>query len=191
MASKYTYLQYTGTQLLFYIKGQPTHYVFKATAGLAGVYPDGKKVDFQNSAYQCYKEEGPIPRGRYKLFLKNDDNKAKRKTSGSCDLKSAKYIQKIPFGDEAKDCKDTWALWGKNRVRLYADDSDAKRLCPIRRDGFYIHDSTKGYTHGCIETETRFFDRLREYVTKTKEESMILVVNYFPNSSTYGGTYKP
>lgn len=191
MASNDTYLHYNGTQLLFYIKGESIHLAFKATSGIAGIYPDGTKVDFQNSAYQCFPDEGPIPAGRYKLYLKNASEKAKRKNSNTCNLVPQKYIQEIPFGDDAGDCKETWALWGKNRVRLYPDDNGIHNPCTIRRSGFYIHDSTKGYTHGCIETETRFFDRLREHAAKTKEDHILLIVTYYPKSSTYGGTYKP
>lgn len=31
------------------------------------------------------------------------------------------------------------------------------------RSGFYLHDSTKGYTHGCIEADTEIFDHLINY----------------------------
>ena len=65
------------------------------------------------------------------------------------------------------------------------------------RGGFYLHDSTKGYTHGCIEVEPRLFIRLREYAKdeaakKRGRKTLILKVKY-PSSTagTYGGTKVP
>ena len=54
-----------------------------------------------------------------------------------------------------------------------------------------MHDSTKGYTHGCIEVDPRFFSILRSYVNKTKKKRLYLQVDYGAGGSTYGGTKKP
>ena len=53
--------------------------------------------------------------------------------------------------------------WGENRVRLNALHIDNPKA--RNRGGFYLHDSTKGFTHGCIEIEPRFFARLRTLAT--------------------------
>jgi hypothetical protein len=60
-----------------------------------------------------------------------------------------------------------------------------------RRDGnFYLHDSHKGYTHGCIETETDVFWKLR--LIRMTQPSIKVTVKYKSlNMSTNGGTFRP
>jgi hypothetical protein len=57
--------------------------------------------------------------------------------------------------------------------------------CTPRRGGFYLHDSTKGFSHGCIEVEGSLITGLRNY--KTKRSYLILKVEY-ATSVTNGGT---
>ena len=56
--------------------------------------------------------------------------------------------------------------------------------CRPRRGGFYIHDSTKGYSHGCIEVEGSFFSTLRA----TTSRRLTIEVKYIANRPTNGGT---
>lgn len=55
---------------------------------------------------------------------------------------------------------------------------------------FYIHDSEKGYSHGCHEVETELFDKLQEY--REAGNSSIEVKVEYPNKNhvTNGGTEK-
>lgn len=53
-------------------------------------------------------------------------------------------------------------------------------------DGFYLHDSVKGFSHGCIKAETKLFKH-RDYHSSTKKKSTILKVNYVAGRTTNGG----
>lgn len=140
--------------------------------------------------------DAPIPEGLWKIArLKGE--MAEDDGTGSCNLKPSWRLEKIPRGEKATinngsiDCERFWINWGKNRIRLEPANAITKqRLKEFGgRGGFYIHDSTKGYSHGCIETETRFFDDLYEkYGKNGLKNSMLLRVNYVPNRWTYGGT---
>lgn len=54
--------------------------------------------------------------------------------------------------------------------------------------GFYLHDSTKGYSHGCIEVEGRIFPQLRSFNRSTGKASLIIKVSYIKGKETNGGT---
>ena len=69
----------------------------------------------------------------------------------------------------------------------------------LRVMGKYFHDSSKGFTHGCVEIESEFFDDLREFIANNKKEGTMvpnleIQVKYEkpndPNSRTYGETDK-
>jgi hypothetical protein len=67
--------------------------------------------------------------------------------------------------------------------------------CNGGRSGFYIHDSTKGYSHGCIEVEGAFFNHFIALVSsqplKKPKLWLTLSVKYTPGQPTNGGTKKP
>ena len=95
----------------------------------------------------------------------------------------------IPRGSDAADCEPYWANWGRNRARMEPADVATRARCrPIMRGGFYLHDSTKGYSHGCIEVEGRLFPLLRSHHLATKTATLTLKVKYVPARSTNGGT---
>ena len=48
-----------------------------------------------------------------------------------------------------------WANWGNNRVRFEPADVITKNKCKTNRGEFYLHDSVKIYSHGCIERLSR------------------------------------
>ena len=151
---------------------------FKATSGLPG---------YQFPKHQCVKENGPIPKGYYKVFLANRGT-AKSNGGDECQLSPAWGIEKIPRGAEAGKCEDNWANWGNNRVRLEPADVETQRACTPVRGGFYIHDSMKGYSHGCIEVEQSFFIHLKSFARTNVTGFCILQVKYVAGKSTNGGT---
>lgn len=154
--------------------------LFKATSGM----PKN-----QTSLNQCIPDKGPVPEGYYKVFIANHDT-AKDDGTNSCALKPSWGIQKIPRGNAAGGCEKYWANWGYNRARMEPANSLTKGRCaPISRGGFYLHDSTKGFSHGCIEVETRIFALLRKYSNDTGNSSIILKVKY-AGVTTNGGTKK-
>jgi hypothetical protein len=152
---------------------------FKATSGLPG---------FQTPKNSCLPDSGPIPEGLYKVFI-SDQGTAKDDGSGYCGLTPSWGIQKIPRGPAAGSCEPYWANWGRNRARMEPADIPTKNRCaPLMRGGLYLHDSTKGFSHGCIEVETRLFPVLMNYNKRTSKNTLILKVSYASRSSTNGGT---
>lgn len=153
--------------------------IFKATSGMPGHQIPGE---------QCIPDAGPVPEGLYKVYI-SDHGLAKDDGRGICALKPSWGIQEIPRGTKAGACERYWANWGKNRARMEPYDASTKSRCaPITRGGFYLHDSTKGYSHGCIEVETSLFKYLRDYHSRSKKQTIIIQVKYFANRATNGGT---
>ncbi|MBA3674074.1 MAG: hypothetical protein H0W75_03815 [Chitinophagaceae bacterium] len=74
-----------------------------------------------------------------------------------------------------------YSEWGQWRAKL-----DKVKVNSSRND-FYFHDSYKGYSHGCIETNTALYYDLAKY-KKNGQKSIRVKVSYPPNSSTNGGT---
>jgi len=152
---------------------------FKATSGLPGS---------QLPTDQCTPDSGPIPEGFYKIFL-GDHGLAKDDGRGLCALKPSWGVQSIASGRDAGVCAPYWANWGKNRARMEPADLATKSRCsPVMRGGFYIHDSTKGYSHGCIEVEPRIFPLLRDFNITTRKNMIIIKVKYKKGVATNGGT---
>lgn len=161
------------------------HGTFKATSGLP---------DYQYPSFQCYAGKGPIPEGTYSITLREDTHPARNDGTDTCMLAPSSRLQTIPRGTDAGQCEPFWVNWGRNRIGLHPTDPTTKGKCSPRRGGFYLHDSTKGYTHGCIEVEGRFFEALRAFGRGTKRlrlsrtPVLTLRVQYAAGLSTNGGT---
>jgi len=162
----------------------PGQGLFRASSGIPGR---------QSSVLQCDPTGGPILEGSYFLLLREDP--ALPVPTPDCAIPPSWQIQRIPAGAEAGACAPTWALWGRNRVRL-TRVGPLPPECRTPRGGFYIHDSTKGYTHGCIEVEPRFFEVLRHVLATMdsphgkRKDRLNLLVKYLPGQTTNGGTYR-
>jgi hypothetical protein len=153
--------------------------VFKATSGLSG---------FQIPKNSCIPDSGPVPEGFYKIFV-SDHGTAADDSSGHCVLAPSWGIQKIPRGRAAGSCEPYWANWGRNRARMEPADIPTKIRCsPLMRGGFYLHDSTKGYSHGCIEVESKIFPFMHAYHKTTQKSTLIIKVFYVDGRPTNGGT---
>jgi hypothetical protein len=173
---------YDGQYLYWYGVG---NYTYEATSGMKG---------HQKAAEQTKSDTGPIPEGLYSFSIKLAGSaRVVNVAQGKLDTKEGiQNLENMPGNDgqfyEAPE-------WGKNRVRLtliQLFNSKARH-----RGGFYIHDSQKGYTHGCIEVDPAFFVKLRQYATdqaalKNGKKRMTLKVKYASASaSTYGSTDVP
>ena len=176
-------MRYDGRQLTWNGRG-----TFKATSGLPA---------YQYPSFQCYVDKGPIPEGTYTIELKEDIHPARDDGTDMCRLAPSPRLQTIPRGADAGECERFWVNWGQHRVGLQPSDSMTKKVCSPHRGGFYLHDSTKGYTHGCIEVDGRFFEVLRCFLRGMKQHRLpqtsvlVLRVAYAPGVSTYGGTKQP
>lgn len=121
--------------------------IFKATTGLP---------DLQWPDKQCV-PDAAIPEGNYKLFIQFQ-GEAPIRNAADCDLGPSWGWSTIPRGQAAGTCEIYWANWGYNRIRLESADEKTRKACGGQAGVvFYIHDSTKGYSHGCIEVEPVFF----------------------------------
>ncbi|MBI3464307.1 MAG: DUF2778 domain-containing protein [Planctomycetes bacterium] len=145
---------------------------FEASSGL---------IDHQSAGEQCQSDKGPIPAGLYRISLDVDSDAV---------AKTDKYGQMVPSTKIQRVPESLSPTWGYNRVRLELIKLDAN--CASPRDGFYLHDSHKGFTHGCIETTDFFFGTLREYAKSHKNQQLTLRVRYpTADASTKGDTYRP
>jgi len=152
--------------------------------------------------HRCEKNKGPLPSGTYTLRARID------KTQGSVELANRLYKPNesdwakqpaltnprtgIQFLPADKGAPRFWA-WGSARVRLVPRSGD---MCG--RDGFYLHNSHKGESHGCIEVGSTpegmdFFTCLITYTGDPKgPEELSLAVEYgHPDQRTQGRTERP
>ena len=189
-------LAFNGTELI--CKG---HGNFKATSG--NVFADVKTSevhDYQQAKFQDLSDRGPIPEGQYSFqaFIAAgsafDRNGRLDTRQGIEQLAPEGSNMATPTGwKKAVDASAVLADWGHNRVRLNV--LHINHLKAQNRGGFYIHDSHKGHTHGCIEVAHAFFDQLRAYsadqkkLGKAAKNTLRLIVKYpSATASTNGGT---
>lgn len=161
------------------------HGAFKATSGALG---------HQTAAEQSVKGAGPIPAGVFSLqakLAKKDGRIIKDPAKTADPLDKDEGVEHLPdvleFGGRGYEN----FAWGPDRVRLSVHHVD--NPANSKRSGFYLHDSQKGYSHGCIEVEPRFFQLLRTYIGKRGHKNRLyLRVRYSSKTtSTAGGTGKP
>ncbi|HCL5253729.1 TPA: DUF2778 domain-containing protein [Salmonella enterica] len=163
---------------------------FKATTGYYDeyyeVFENGKLTpktnQYQWPDKQCV-AAGAIPEGNYKIFTRFM-GAAKVTQAPECGIDPAWGWTTLPE-EEPGGCQ--WSEWGHNRARLEPADKETKKACGGTRGGFYIHDSTKGYSHGCIEVEPTFFRALKIAVD-SGETNFTVSVHYVPGRVTNGGT---
>ncbi|MFL9839297.1 RHS repeat-associated core domain-containing protein, partial [Flavobacterium sp. ST-75] len=182
-------------------------YTFKASSGMNNVkLSDGTAISLQKAKYQYIPNNGPTVEGKYQINLEPDPNrvaKADGKT-GQLLRNPDGGIEKIPdFVPSDSNPNVGWSYeeWGENRVRLQPvnvpqpkDNSNETGITGGggKRDlnSFYLHDSQKGYSHGCTECDTELFDQLIKY--RAEGNKNIEVQVKYPNKEhvTNGGTKK-
>ncbi|SRR6266478_835177 len=143
----------------------------KATSG----YPDRQSPRYQGI------EAGPVPEGLYKINLALDPSRFASLAADGSNLYSAFGVQRIR--DRYRTPDGSWGYpegWGTWRARL------EKVRVNSSRDNFYLHNSAKGYTHGCVETCDGLYDRFAKY--RQQSVGSILVNIRYTTDSTNGGT---
>jgi hypothetical protein len=171
---------YTGQKVIWYGGDygdkSEVRYTFKGTSGMPG---------YRQAQYQGVKNAGPTPEGKYSINLKPALRVAKADpNTGELVSNPEGGIESIPETFTTRNGEIyTYPGWGTIRAKLDPDPQTNTQ----GRYAFYLHDSQKGYTHGCVECEQDFFDILLDY---QKENNLIEVqVDYeTPATSTYGGT---
>jgi hypothetical protein len=174
------------------------HIVFRATSGLATPGQEGE--NYQAAKFEGLSDHGPIPEGWYRVpvafkgLAKAIDNQGNLNDAEGVQVISP--ILKAPNGHFFQ-----YSAWGTARVPLHKilldEDAILKKigiqgLRKARlRYGFYLHNSHKGYTHGCIEVDDSFFLKLRIFRDKhPKHPYLVLQVSYRDgDTKTYGGTW--
>jgi hypothetical protein len=164
---------------------------YAASSGMAK-WPDpilGPDTDYRFAKYQDSKG-GPVPEGNYILhvFLNGTAGLTKLGLDAEVAATEKGGIQNIPkvkFEGREYSFPD----WGTRRIRIHKGPGNT-----TKRNNFYLHDSAKGYSHGCIEVVGKFFDDLRNDLVNMrsgKRYDLTLNVKYAsPESSTNGGTKK-
>ncbi|MBS0032142.1 tlde1 domain-containing protein [Chitinophaga sp. 22321] len=148
---------------------------YKATSGLPG---------HQVARESTMKDQGPLPEGKYWILLLPNPNRIAK-----ADPRTGEILANPKGGIERLPKMFTTTTgqtliypgWGNTRARLFPDKSTRTH----GRNNFYLHDSHKGYSHGCIETEPTLFDKLlqiRKGFTK-----IALMVDYPSDSTTTNG----
>lgn len=185
----------TGNKVLWYggNTGNKSQLIssYKATSGNnEAKTTQGKILNLQQAKYQGVKNGGPTPEGKYSINLKADPDRIAQADLKTGALKPSPVggIEKIPnFVANPNNPGFGWNYpeWGDNRAKL--DPGKGTDLLG-RENSFYLHDSEKGYTHGCIEVEKGFFDQLKEYQTDGNENIDVIVKYPDPKHKTNGGT---
>jgi len=173
------WIEYTGQTLTiwpgaFKDRGDPPIVQCKATSG----YPNYQNPVFANQVL------GPVPQGHYRVNLSLDPKRWANIVPSGENLAAAYGVQRIrpsyvgPNGETL--IPQGWGTW-------------RARLAPINvsttRSNFYLHNSTKGFTHGCIETCDGLYNRFVTYHDQGLA-SIDVLVDYTTNS-TNGGTLVP
>lgn len=147
-------------------------------------------------------DNGPVPEGIYRFSARLDPlqstvdqaNAALPKEPGPDGpiSNTRQGIQFLPIGGNPASPL-VYPNWGSMRVRL-----EPTTALSSQRGGFYLHNSAKGYTHGCVEvgksvelTRQDFFRLIVEYATSrtiSKTFLMLKVKYRTPDTSTRGDT---
>jgi len=173
------WIEYTGQTLKvwpgkFKDRGHPPILECKATSGMEGY----QSPDLDNGEY------GPVRHGEYRIDLSLDPKRWASIVPSGENLAAANGVQRIrdyytgPNGEHLVP-----AGWGTWRARLQPMNVSTKR------GNFYLHNSTKGYTHGCVETCDSLYNRFVTYHDQGLAGIDVLV-DYTTNS-TNGGTKIP
>ncbi len=197
------WILYDGQKVTFYSGDyENTDNPVQSFKGTSGIYTTsdeaGKNIlkDYRNSKYQFKQENvieggkekrifvGPLPEGDYSIDLSLDPNR-QTEISSNGETIPGKGIQKITYIKGGKEYV-RYPDWGSQRAKL---DANSSTKLGGRDGNFYFHNSSKGYTHGCIETETGFFTLLKT-LRKTQATIRVKIQYKSQNSSTNGNTKK-
>lgn len=127
-----------------------------ATSGYRDFFRDFQRAWMRGAEY------GPVADGLWRIDLRPDPTRIARilpngqnlygHPDGGIETVKSKYL--LSNGMEA----DTGTAWGSWRARLRPI-----RVPRYQSGNYYLHDSSKGFTHGCVETCTELLDELLKY----------------------------
>lgn len=165
---------------------------FHATSGLS---------NSQMARMQSQRDAGPVPEALYTLVARLNplqDSVIKANARDTKTLRDGKEsinnteqgIEFLPVGGNGP----VYPQWGTYRVRI-----EPKAGEPVfGRGGFYLHNSHKCFSHGCIEVgasvdqTTDFFTSLIRHANEGGKTPLTFRVKYaFPEQTTIGNTCPP
>lgn len=135
------WLLYDGTKLYWYGGEYGDKSELKRTYKASSGKPGSQKASKQRD-----KENGPIPEGKYTINLVPDPMDPSQRVGPAMTPKEGSGIQQVYWFE--KGVKVTSEAWGTMRVRL----DPVEGTNTFDRQNFYIHNSKKGFTSGCIES---------------------------------------
>ena len=180
------WIQYDGLKVSLYAgkDGDKSKLIssFKGTSGIK--YGEN---DYRNAEFQSKKDHGPVPEGWYSVNLKGKPWRVAKAdyTSGEILSNPDGGIELLPEVFITQSGRSIiYPGWGTIRARL----EPMAGTNTFGRSNFYLHNSSKGYSHGCIETSTTIFGYMIRYKNSGHMNINVLVDYPTPTSSTYGFT---
>lgn len=156
--------------------------MFAASSGLSGS---------QIARFQRDENAGPLPEADYTFTARVDAAQGSVEQANKRGAKALdnweQGIQFLPIGGNGP----VYRAWGTLRVRL------TPRGPTHGRGGFFLHNSHKGFSHGCIEVGKTldgvdFFATLLQYAAQGGRANLTVRVKYpYPDMSTLGATLTP
>jgi RHS repeat-associated protein len=195
------WILYNGTEVNIY-EGEfgdmyKLKYSFKGTSGIITFNDPSMQEqanDYRNSKFQFTQVEvreggeqqkifvGPLPEGNYSIDLSLDPERQGNVASNG-KTTPGQGMEKLTYFKNGKEYVKS-PDWGSRRARLNADPNTNLG----GRDGnFYFHNSHKGYTHGCIETEPGLFKELM-IIRRTQTKIRVKIKYRSKNATTNGKT---
>jgi RHS repeat-associated protein len=132
---------------------------YPASSGLPG---------YQFRDYQNLKDAGPIPAGTYEINLQPDPDRVAQADprTGELEANPSGGIEHVPVSTALQNgttvtygAGGTGGGWGNVRAELTPKPDTNTH----GRFGFFLHDSDKGFSHGCIDTKPAVLAKLIAY----------------------------
>lgn len=180
---------------------------YKATSGKKDIahydaYNNFELENHQFAKYQYEKNTGPTVKGHYYLSLENEPGKKAILSNGEIKPSDGKGIENLQnlMDEKTREVVVENASWGHYRIKMNPVPGEVKQpISPYTGEPlegsdqrglntFYFHDSHKGYSSGCHDIESRFFDDLIEYQQQGNKRIEVLVGYPNDNWSTNGCT---
>jgi hypothetical protein len=124
---------------------------------------------------------GPLPMGKYKIDLRLDPGRYANISQYGTNLYSSTGVQRIHESYLLDGEVIGMGAWGTWRARL-----EQVRVRSPRTGNFYLHNSKKGFTHGCVETCDALYDALVDYRNQGLQEIFVRIkyTTFFTNGGT-------
>ena len=127
-------------------------------------------------------DKGPVPPGDYSVNLVPNPARVAPASPVTGELTPGNGMEQIPPSYTTRSGKTyTYPGWGSWRARL----NPKKGTKTYGRSSFYLHDSNKSYTHGCIETCKDLLDELKK-LRAAGDKNIDVRVDY-TDPTTVGG----